>query len=100
MASNRYEQLIFNGKIKSFPKVTISKRLTDIYVTYDSKLTRLDRIAGEIYKDDTAYWLILLANPQYSMEFDIPAKSIIRVPFPFIDAMTEFLSKQRDNQII
>lgn len=99
MADSRYNKLISNGKIKSSPKVTISNRITDIYLTYNPKITRLDRIAADIYKDDTLYWLILIANPQYYMEFDIPINSIIRVPFPLNDVLSEFYSKQKKNQI-
>ena len=99
MADSRYNKLIYNGKIKSSPKVKISNRLTDIYLTYNPRVTRLDRIAADIYKDDTLYWLILMANPQYYIEFDIPANSIIRVPFPLNDVLAEFYSKQKNNQV-
>ena len=90
---SRYSYLIFDGKIKNLPKISISNRTTDKFVTYNSDLTRLDRISGSIYLDDTYDWLIMLANPEYSMEFDIPKNTIIRVPFPLNDAESEFTSK-------
>jgi hypothetical protein len=93
MAFSRYSRLIFNGEIRSFPKIKISNRSSDIYVTYNSNRTRLDRIASDVYGDDTLYWLILLANPQYFMEFDIPSGAVIRVPNPVSEVLTEFNSK-------
>lgn len=93
MAYSRYSSLIQNGNLKSFPKVKISNRITDIYVTYNPNITRLDRIAADTYGDDTFYWLILLANPQYYMEFDIPSGAVIRVPSPLSDVLSEFESK-------
>ena len=93
MAISRYSKLIFNGGIRSFPKIVINKRVTDIYVTYNPNVTRLDRIAADAYGDDTLYWLILLANPQYYIEFDIPSGAVIRVPNPISDVITEFNQK-------
>lgn len=99
MNISRYTKLISNGKMANMPKVKISNRPSDLFITYDSKRTRLDRIAGEIYQDDTLYWLILLANPQYYSEFDIPYNSILRVPLPLNDVMAEFQTKIIRNQV-
>lgn len=99
MNISRYTKLISNGKMANMPKVRISNRASDIYITYNSNLTRLDRIAGDIYQDDTLYWLIMLANPQYYSEFDIPYNSIIRVPMPLNDVMAEFQNKIVKNQV-
>jgi len=93
MGMNRYSYLVFNGNMQNMPRINISIRDTDKKVTYNSALTRLDRISGAIYGDDTYGWLILLANPEYSMEFDIPKNSVIRVPFPLKDVEAEFVSK-------
>lgn len=98
MAFSRYSKLIFDGKMKSFPEMKIKNRSTDIYVTYNPNKTRLDRLAAEAYGDDTLYWLILIANPNYYMEFDIPAGSIIRIPNPIGDVLAEFNAKILANQ--
>jgi len=98
MAFSRYSQLAFNGNMRSFPKVLISKRSTDIYVTFNSNKTRLDRLAAEIYGDDTLYWIILLANPNYYMEFDIPNGAVIRIPNPVSDVIVEFNNKVLANK--
>lgn len=79
--------------MQSLPKVTISNRATDKFFNYDSNQTRLDRISGIAYSDDTYGWLILMANPEYSIEFDIPKNTTIRVPFPLKEAQSEYVSK-------
>ncbi len=93
MKLNRYANLIFDGTILNMPKVEIPKLSTDRYITYDANKTRLDRIAGEIYGDDSYGWLILMANPEYFMEFDIPRNTVIRIPFPHKAAEAYFISK-------
>jgi hypothetical protein len=94
MGINRYKDLVqSNGNMLSFPKVVISKRDTDKFVLYNSLKTRLDRIAYEIYNDDTYWWVILLANPDYPLEYDIPPNTVIRVPFPIADVVGEINSK-------
>ena len=99
MAFSRYKSLIVGNDIKSFPKVNIDKRESDRFVIYDSNKTRLDRIAAEVYEDDTLYWVILLANPEYFVEFDIPNYTAIRVPFPINDVLQEVLDKVEKNQV-
>lgn len=89
MALSRYSRLKYNGEPLSLPKIKISKRETDIYSTYNPNLNRLDRMAADVYGDDTLYWLLLIANPQYYMEFDIPAGSVIRIPSPINSVMIE-----------
>lgn len=93
MAISRYKRLNFNGKQSNFPRIKISPRQSDIFITYDSNKTRLDRIAADAYGDDTLYWIILLANPQYYMEFDIPSGAVIRIPNPIGDVLAEFNAK-------
>lgn len=94
MGTDRYKYVKRNdGTMQDVPKVTISERTTDRFVLYDSAKTRLDRIAEEAYGDDTYNWLILIANPDFSIEFDIPTGTVVRVPFPLKDALTEYQSK-------
>lgn len=99
MKISRYSDLIRNGKMANMPAIKIRNRSSDVFMTYNPELTRLDRIAADMYGDDTLYWLILLANPQYYSEFDIPSKSIIRVAMPLQDVMGEFLTKVIDKQV-
>mgnify|MGYP000069439418 CR=1 FL=1 len=98
MGINRYSNVTFNGKQQSLPKVTISKRSTDKFVTYHPERTRLDRISGSVYNDDTYGWLILLANPEYYMEYDIPKNTVLRIPYPLREAESEYNQKVINNK--
>lgn len=93
MGINRYSNVIFNGTQQIMPRVTISKRDTDKFITYHPEKTRLDRISGSVYNDDTYGWLILMANPEYYMEFDIPKNTVLRVPFPLREVESEYNKK-------
>lgn len=93
MRLSRYTHLTFDGKMADMPKVPIPVRSTDKFVTYNSNLIRIDRIAGNLYGDESYGWLIMLANPEYFMEFDIPRNTVIRVPFPHKDAEADYVSK-------
>lgn len=94
MAISRYRQLITpNRTMQTVPSITISKRNTDKFVIYNSDKMRFDTIAADIYNDDLYSWVILLANPEYPLEFDIPNNSVIRVPFPIGDVVAEYEQK-------
>ena len=89
MSYNFYKSLINGKDIKDMPPVNISIRNTDKYITYQREKMRLDYIAGQIYKDETLWRVIMWANPEYSIEFDIPNQTVIRIPFPINDVLTE-----------
>lgn len=84
-----YKLLKKNDALKDMPPIAISKRLTDKSVTYNKQKNRLDSIAGNIYNDETLWKLILWANDQYFLEFDIPDNTVIRVPYPLQDVLSE-----------
>ena len=87
---SRYKVFTVNGKIVSVPNIPIPSREDDRFVEYNINSTRLDRISGESYDDDSYWWVILMANPEYYFEFDIPTGTIIRVPFPLEDVLFDF----------
>ena len=93
MPINFYDYLKKNNEFKNMPAITISIRETDKHVTYNKKTTRIDRIAGDIYEDETVGRIIMWANPDYTYEFDIPDGTVIRVPFPYDDVVDEIISK-------
>lgn len=93
MGFDFYKYLIQGDKIINMPPIKIDERLTDKYVSYNSQTNRLDTIAGEVYGDETLWRLILWANEQYFMEFDIPDNTIIRVPYPLQDVLNEYGTK-------
>lgn len=82
-----------NDSLKNMPKVSIQKRPTDKSVTYNKEANRLDTIAGNLYQDETYWKLILWANEQYFLEFDIPDNSVIRVPYPLQEVIREVSGK-------
>ncbi len=84
-----YKPLKINDSMLDMPPVKISLRKTDKYITYQKDKVRLDFIAGEIYKDETLWRLIMWANPEYFLEFDIPDNAIIRIPYPLNDVLAE-----------
>lgn len=85
--------------LKNMPPVKISIRKTDKYITYKKNTMRTDYLAGEIYQDETFWRLIMWANPEYFLEFDIPDNSIIRIPYPLNDVIAEvksFITNNKD----
>ena len=38
----------------------------------------------------------LQANPEYTMEFDIPDNTIIRIPYPLKETLDEFMEKTQN----
>lgn len=93
MGFNFYSLLKDNDKLKDMPKVQIDKRTSDKSVTYNKQKNRLDNIAGNVYSDETYWRLILWANENYFMEFDIPDNAVIRVPYPLQDVLNEVQTK-------
>jgi len=95
MAFN-FSTLLLNSRqssLDSMPPVDIDYRLTDKKIVYNKNLTRLDRLAGDIYNDESFWKLILWANPEYECEFDIPDNTTIRIPWPKLDVLEEVQKK-------
>ena len=93
MPYNFYDLLKINDSLMEMPAISIKKRDTDKSVVYNKQKNRLDTIAGNVYQDETYWRLILWANEQYFMEFDIPDNTVIRVPWPLNDVIAEVQSK-------
>ena len=99
MPFNFYKSLKVNNSLLDMPPVQISARATDKFILYHKERMRLDYIAGQIYEDETLWRLILWANPEYFLEFDIADNSVIRIPFPLNDVLAEvnnFIINNRD----
>jgi hypothetical protein len=86
---DRYNDFRVNNTIKSLPYIKIPEQSTDITIQYKSR-TRLDIVSQTYYGTPYYGWLILQANPGYSMEFDIPDGAAIRVPFPLTNALQSY----------
>ena len=86
-----------NGEASSMPFFPISISDKDKYEEYTSKKysSRLDCLADKYYDDPTLYFLILMANPSYRNEFDMPDGLILRIPFPKERVLQELDDKMR-----
>ena len=91
---DRYDRFKSDNNYKPVPGIIISEKNTDKYLTYKVGSTRFDVLSQRYY--DTPYygWLIMLANPEFGgLEFNIPNNKIIRVPFPFVTSVNDYLEE-------
>ncbi len=98
MPINFYEFLRDGNAMKNMPQISISQRVTDKSIVFDPRKMRLDRVAGDVYNDETMYKILLWANPDIVYEFDIPRGTIIRIPFPLNDVIQEITGKIQLNK--
>ena len=90
MYINRYNSLISNGLTKQMPFLKIRVRNTDKAKTWNKDSDRMDVLSQRYYNTPYGDWLIMLANPQYGDQFDIPDNAYIRIPFPYQAALQDF----------
>ena len=91
MAFDRYKNYRVNGQVGFPPAVSLTKKSTDFFETYNRGKSRLDLISYDYYKDANYDWLILMANPEYgALEFEIPDASVMRIPYPLNSAITRY----------
>lgn len=76
MSASRYSKKTFIQPIRK-----IAPSQLDIMYTMKAFDT-IDNLAAEHYKDPNLSWIIMCANPDYFMEFDIKPGDIIRIPMP------------------
>jgi len=91
---DRYDRFRSDNDYKPVPGIKIPEKNTDKYLTYKVGSTRFDVLSQKYY--DTPYygWLIMLANPEFGgLEFNIPNNKIIRVPFPFVTSINDYLDE-------
>jgi hypothetical protein len=88
---DRYEKFKINGDVRIVPYVSIPVKNSDIYIVYEKGKMRMDTISYKYYKNSDYGWLILQANPQYgSMEFLIPDKVELRIPYPLSETLGDY----------
>lgn len=91
MSYDRYNSFRMNGDILLTPFIPIPEKESDVYEIYEKGKTRLDLLSYQYYKDPDYAWLILQANPQYgSIEFMIPDKALLRIPYPLNVTITQY----------
>ena len=88
--TNRYLNFTENNVARTVPFVTIPEKSTDKYPVYTIGRSRLDKMSMSLYGDQYHGWLILLANPAYAKETDIPDGTILRVPYPLNESKRDY----------
>ena len=89
MNYDRYKFTRKDGISYTPPFTTIDERDSDKYERYMIGVSRLDKISYNYYNDPKYGFVILMANPEYSSEFDIPDNSVIRIPYPLNEILNE-----------
>lgn len=82
-----FDMDIINGRT-----VTISNRSTDKKIIWNNA-SSVDGLSLTYYTNEKYWRIIMMANPAYSMPFDIKNGDIIRIPLPFDDVVDEISNK-------
>lgn len=86
---NRYGALRLENENMVMPYIKIPKSATDKISVYRKGITRFDKLSEDYYGNPFHGFLIMCANPQINgMEFDIEDGTVLRIPFPFENALT------------
>ena len=89
---DRYKKFRENGEVKPLPGIIITPDPNDKQARYKAGKSRMDILSQEYYGNPYHGWLIMLANQQWGgMEFDIPDNTVIRIPFPFTNAIERYI---------
>jgi hypothetical protein len=89
---DRYDRFRSDSDYKPVPGIKIPEKSTDKYLTYKVGSTRFDILSDKYYDSPYYGWLIMLANPEFGgLEFNIPNRKTIRIPFPFIASVNDYL---------
>ena len=86
MAFRRYTQVKQLDAL--YKDVTIADREGDLFVEFNSE-DKLENLAYRVYNDPSMWWIIMLANPEYAMEYEIEPGETLRVPLPLNSVITE-----------
>lgn len=91
---DRYELFRINGSLTMVPGIIIPPSSTDKQIVYKKGDTRLDKLSQTYYNNPYHGFLIMLANPQYGgLEFDIKDRDVIRIPYPFDNAIERYINE-------
>lgn len=81
-----------NNTVDQMPFVKLPANASDKFETWNSELSRLDKLSQKYYGNPFYDFLILYANSQFISEFDIPDGALIRIPFPLSKAKSDYES--------
>jgi hypothetical protein len=87
---NRYSNFISNGQMAIVPFIKLEVKSTDKSRIWNKQIDRMDKISQAYYDHPFGGIFIMMANPQYGDEFDIPDGTLIRIPFPYKDTKQQY----------
>jgi hypothetical protein len=91
---DRYKPFRVESGIEPVAGIIIPQSSTDKSVVYKKGQSRLDKISNDYYNNPYSGWMIMQANPQFGgLEFNIPDGSLIRVPYPFGEAVSRYITQ-------
>lgn len=89
---DRYSKFRSDSNFKPLPFINIPIKNSDKYLTYKRGSVRFDILSQTHYNTPYYGWLIMLANPEFGgLEFNIPNNKTIRIPFPLIPSINDYL---------
>jgi len=90
---DRYSSFRNNGNTVTLPFLPLTPKSSDKEILYVLGKDRTDKLSQRFYGNPYCGWLIMMANPQYGgLEFLIPDRTIIRVPYPFTDSLQQYVN--------
>ena len=88
---DRYKRVRNNGNCRVLPFIEIPTYDTDLYVTFEKAVMRLDNLSYKYYSSPDYAWLIMLANPSLgSLEYLIQDGVRMRIPYPLDTALSRY----------
>lgn len=82
------------GDFLAPPFVVIPKRASDVPLPYYQGVSRLYLLSNDVYGSPHYEQLILLANPEWVSEHDIPDGTMLRVPYPLENVLQDLVLAQ------
>lgn len=98
---DRYGGFRVDSNVKPIPGIILPQSGNDKTTVYRQGVSRLDKLSNLYYNNPYSGWLIMLANPEYGgLEFNIPDMSLIRIPFPYDDAISRYVTEVKNHKIL
>ena len=88
---NRYSPFLINGEQTVVPYINLPAKSSDKRYIYKVGISRLDKVSQQHYNSPFFGWLILQANPQYTVfEFNIPDGAVLTIPYPLLTSLQDY----------
>lgn len=82
-----------DGGMEPMPFIKISEAPSDKYENWKVGFSRMDILSNKYYGSPFYDFFILMANPKYLNEWEIPDGEIIRIPFPIQRVRIDYKNK-------